>query len=415
MHHLDRSGGGWPEGVGYWNYGMRYAFMYLLSHERATGRPHPLLRRPATRKTLAFPLDFTPDGCAAGFGDVNHWSPLPFHYFAADRLQCSGVLARLQQRLQVAEAGRLLDNAWAPATGWRFAAPAPVARSEPAEAAMPITHYKGQDWLVLHAPGRAPAAHLTIRGGTTLVPHGHCDLFSFNYVLGGEKLVGNENNEEYLDTTFSPRRYDLPDINAQYKNTVFLNGVGVFHGAALEPARTFQAKGRSGVLLVGAEALGKSRDGQAAEFCGRLFLALKGGAFLIIDRVQTRFPARFEARFLSRHAARIMADAAELKGAGSRARISFGANVPALLATAATAPTKPQMPSATMLRWCTDDLHREMILATVLSPGRAAVKVTVENLPRGRFSVKLAASTWTETLTLSQRMVPAKSGGKREA
>ncbi len=193
-----------------------------------------------------------------------------------------------------------------------------------------------------------------------------------------------------------------------HKNTVFLNGVGVFHSAALEPARTFQSKGRSGVLLLGAEALGKSRDGQAAEFCGRLFLALKGGAFLIIDRVQTRFPARFEARFLSRHVARIMADAVELKGARSRARISFGANVPALLATAATAPTTPQMPSATMLRWCTDDLHRVMILATVLSPGREAVTVTVENLPRGRFSVKLATRTWTETLTFSPRMVLAK-------
>ena len=33
-----RKDGAWPEGIGYWNYGMRYGFMYLLSHERATGR-----------------------------------------------------------------------------------------------------------------------------------------------------------------------------------------------------------------------------------------------------------------------------------------------------------------------------------------------------------------------------------------
>ena len=35
--------GAWPEGTAYWNFGMRFAFAYLLSHERATGRRHPLL------------------------------------------------------------------------------------------------------------------------------------------------------------------------------------------------------------------------------------------------------------------------------------------------------------------------------------------------------------------------------------
>ena len=50
--------GGWPEGIGYWNYGMRYGFMYLLSHERATGRKHPLLKRAGTQATLSFPLTF---------------------------------------------------------------------------------------------------------------------------------------------------------------------------------------------------------------------------------------------------------------------------------------------------------------------------------------------------------------------
>src|SRR5690606_4108416 len=57
---LDSTDGGFPEGIGYWNYGMRYALMYLLSCERARSEPHPLLRSDAIRKTLAFPLDFYP-------------------------------------------------------------------------------------------------------------------------------------------------------------------------------------------------------------------------------------------------------------------------------------------------------------------------------------------------------------------
>ena len=34
--------GAWPEGIGYWGYGHRYGYWYLLSHERATGHSHPL-------------------------------------------------------------------------------------------------------------------------------------------------------------------------------------------------------------------------------------------------------------------------------------------------------------------------------------------------------------------------------------
>ncbi|NLF22289.1 MAG: hypothetical protein GX590_03935 [Lentisphaerae bacterium] len=114
MRHLDQSGGAWPEGIGYWNYGMRYAFLYLMSHERATGREHPLLRRAATRQTLRFPLDFTPDGCAAGFGDVNRWTPLPFHFLAARRLRVGDVGERLREWLAREEAPQWLDNTWPP-------------------------------------------------------------------------------------------------------------------------------------------------------------------------------------------------------------------------------------------------------------------------------------------------------------
>src|SRR5262249_32551499 len=76
---LRRSDGAWPEGTGYWNYGMRYGFMYLLSHERAMGRPHPLLRQRATLQTLEFPLLLCPNAVPCSFGDVNSWAPMSFH------------------------------------------------------------------------------------------------------------------------------------------------------------------------------------------------------------------------------------------------------------------------------------------------------------------------------------------------
>ncbi len=77
MRGLQQTGGGWIEGVGYWDYGMRYAFLYLLSHERATGRSHPLIDLPETKITLGFPTDFSPNGVPCGFGDSNLWRPMP--------------------------------------------------------------------------------------------------------------------------------------------------------------------------------------------------------------------------------------------------------------------------------------------------------------------------------------------------
>ena len=408
MRHLDQSGGAWPEGIGYWNYGMRYAFLYLMSHERATGREHPLLRRAATRQTLRFPLDFTPDGCAAGFGDVNRWTPLPFHFLAARRLRVGDVGERLREWLARKEAPQWLDNTWAPAAAWRLAAPEAPRRSGRA-AARPraITHYRGQDWLVLHSPGTSPAGHLAIRGGSTAMPHAHADLFSFNYVLNGARLLGNENNEEYLDTTFSPRRNELPDINAQFKNVAFLNGVSIVPGAACGPARVWRGRGANGVLLSGAGVFGVSRNGEAALDYRRLYLSLPHDVFVIVDRVQTHFPARFEARCHTRHLERLLVAGARLTGSRARASVAFAATVPALLVTAATAPTTPQAPSATMLRWCTEDLHREMILVTAFAPGHGRLTTTVEQ-GEGRRCCRLALATrqWRQELALSRTLLP---------
>jgi hypothetical protein len=92
--------GGWPEGVGYWNFGMRYGFLYLLSHETATGKTHPLLEFPGTAATLKFPLLFSPREAPCGFGDSNKFGPQPFHLLAARRLRMPEVEAELLARFQ---------------------------------------------------------------------------------------------------------------------------------------------------------------------------------------------------------------------------------------------------------------------------------------------------------------------------
>lgn len=368
ISHLDRTDGAWPEGVGYWNYGMRYAFMYLLSREKSTGQSHPLMALRGVRRTLEFPLDFTPNGQPCSFGDVNSWTPLPFHYAAARRLRAASAAGRIDAFLG-REPQAACRGSWAPAAGWLLFhddRPAPA----PAPGGSGAKLYRGVDWVVLADRFSAPGLFMSLRGGTTGVPHSHCDLFSFNLAVNDEKLIAGEGNAEYLDTTFSPRRYDLPDINAQYKNTILVNGLGVPPGASLDSTRVFNRAGVSGARLAGSSAMGLSRDGEAAvKFCARLVLMLENRAFLVVDRVVTRHPARVESRLHTHARVRRLARGAHLSGRRESMRLAFAADVPGLLARATTAPTTPSAEPARMLRWCTRALHRDMVLAVLLVPG----------------------------------------------
>ncbi|TVR59509.1 MAG: hypothetical protein EA426_07305, partial [Spirochaetaceae bacterium] len=96
---LAKTDGGWEEGVGYWNYGMRYAFMYVLSNENAFAREHRLFGLHGVAETLDFPLEFAPYAIGCSFGDVNRWSPLPIHYAMAERFGRPDLVAMLDELL----------------------------------------------------------------------------------------------------------------------------------------------------------------------------------------------------------------------------------------------------------------------------------------------------------------------------
>ncbi|MCW8131453.1 MAG: heparinase II/III family protein [Planctomycetota bacterium] len=388
MRLLKDTQGGWPEGLGYWNYGMRYAFMYLLSHERATGRRHPLLAHPSVKASLYFPLQFCPRGVPASFGDINQWSPLPFHYAAAERLGARDLPAEL-------------DKQWPGEARSRRDGPPDKRgqRSWPDDAELLILHprkrppagkrrsmvakrYAGLDWCALADRWPDPDLFLAIRGGTTEVPHGHRDLLSFHLHAGGERMISNLGCEEYLDTTFSERRYDLFETTPPSKNTILLNGVGIT-GKSTVKTELVRRAGLPGVRIDATEAMGGSRDGRAALFCGRLFLLLSSEAALIVDRVETRFPARMETRMHTHARVKLLPAGADLRGKRARLGVAYACDVPAVLCTAAGAPTAPGK-AATMLRWCTHGRsHTSVTFATLLARGRPGATVAVTSTKTG--------------------------------
>ena len=406
MKLLDRTDGAWPEGIGYWNYGMLYAFRYLLSHERATGRPHPLLALKGVRRTLSFPLDFCPHGQPCSFGDVNHWSPFPFHYAAAIRLGRGDVLRALDAHLErhgVPGGGRGEGAEWLAVHPGR---PAPA--GGPGRRPGRVTLYRGLDWGVIADRMPQPRLYVSVRGGTTDVPHGHRDLLSFHCVVGGERLITDLKPAEYLDTTFSPRREELFEITPASKNTILINGVGVASKSRLDRTERIRLPGAEGIRLEATSAMGAMHDGPAAQFCGRLVLLLDDRAFLIVDRAVLTRAGRVESRMHTYGDVTLARAGALVRGERQRLRVAYACTVRAVLRTALSAPTTPTAPATTILRWCTEASGElDVTMATLLSPGTGLARVSLEQAGR-QLIIRAGGRGWERDLKLTAVLRPAR-------
>jgi hypothetical protein len=478
---LKATGGAWPEGIVYWNYGMRYAFMYLLSWEHATGRNHPVFRQPEIRNTLLFPMAFCPHGAACGFGDANApWKPLAFHYAAAERLGLDQLPAFLDETYAPGNGQswpsadylvlrpRLVLNDW---TSDRSGLPTPYPSKEgkltegtepptpvpskegniidgptpspskegkltdvfglftggknlslpsregpgvgssssrstiTSQPAGPVVQlYKGiSAWgWIADRPGK-PGLYLSVRGGSTEVPHGHLDLLSYHCIVNDEQMISSLANTEYLDTTFSDRRFDIAEMNPPAKNTVLIGGVGIAKPATVA-SRIVKFSGAAGIRLDARNAFRIVYQGKnCVRFVGRLFLMLGKEAILILDRVELKHPNRIETRLHSFAKVTSGKQGARLTGKRQRLRVLFAASAPCLFRTAVTAPTRPQDPSANVLRWATEDLQEQVTLATLLVPGAGRASIALAEKNGGIVAVVTMAGRHC-TLRFSKRL-----------
>lgn len=410
MAALEETSGGWPEGIGYWNYGMRYAFMYLLSYENAVGQPHPLLHTAGTRKTLQFPLDFCPHGVPCSFGDSNYWSPLPFHLATAHRLGEASLHSQLKVLdTDVAESSR--QSHWPNAAESILLhtdeSAAATIESGPHPGAQTEVHvYDGLGWARLSDRWPDPRLYLSMRGGTLDVPHGHHDLLSFYAVVGDECLVENLTPAEYLDTTFGPRRYEIFEMAAQSKNVPLVNGVGITGQSYVAPSvENYGAY--AGIRLDATEALGGGRDNEPlARYCGRLFLLFGSRAALVVDRIDLWHEGRVESRLHTRADVSARGDnQAVLVGQHEQMSVSFAANAPFTRTISATSPTTPG-DDATALRWCgPQELGSDFWMATLLIPSAAGGSARFEETQEG-MDVHVSTGEWTESVRLSSDLRP---------
>ena len=397
--YLEEQHGGWGEGLGYWNYAFRYAFMYLLSWENSFARPHPLLNRQSVATTLEFPLLFAPYQLPCGFGDSNKWAPMPFHFRMAEYYDNQTLMESLKSLVwdkQNLDAGHWPNDA-------------ELLAFYPAEDhAAPKTQFNytrffpGLDWAMIADKWPEPGFYFSIRGGTTRIPHTHRDLLSFNTVVGRELILANQTTAEYLDTTFSPRREELFEMSPFSKNTVFLNGIGIAIDSELESTEVIREDGWHGLRMVATSAMGKMRDGAAANFCGRLLLRHEKNFAVIADYVETQFPARFESRLHTPAQVNIRSLNAFLQGQESKMTLAFGANVPGCISCGKTCPTTPTVAPANVIRWCTTALHEKILLVTVIFPKNIMAVVTVTG--DRAYEIEIETDEWKQILKIDDKL-----------
>lgn len=412
MQAADKADGGWYEGMGYWNYGMRYEFMYLLSHERATGARHPALALPGARRTLSFPLDFTPNGQPCGFGDINGpWQPLPFHFAAAGRLRAPDVLAALYERLppESLTGDKPHRGGWPLAAEYLLLSPPaprkPAARRATARKPAPVQQlYRTLDWGFVADRMPAPGFYVSVRGGSTQVPHAHLDPLSWHAVVNGEQLVTSISNAEYIDTTFSDRRFEMFEMSAPAKNTILIGGVGLSRPAEV-PIAPIRRKGILGFHLDASQAIRIESRGQMVASVHRAFLMLGGRAMLIVDRVVLHQPNRVESRFHTFASVTAGPAGVRLQGARERLAAAFGASVPIAIRTATDAPTSPRTKAATLVRAMTEGIHTDTVIATLLVPGSGPARVTVAATRTG-VELGVRARGLAQTVRLSADLKP---------
>jgi len=401
MEQLDTLRGGWPEGIGYWGYGMRYAFLYLLSWERATGSKHPLMKLDGTKRTLDFPLDFVPNGVPCSFGDVNFYAVHPFHYALAERFERLDIVERLDN-LRAMKAGKSTKQGWPEAVECLLFHPRDKLRHTASIRRMK-RYYPNLDWFFLADRWPDPSLYVAVRGGTTEVPHGHMDLTSFHCVVQDEGLIVNLTPSEYLDTTFGPRRWELYEMAPPSKNVVLINGVGIER-----PSRVFSSlltmRGYPAVRIDATEAMGKMRDDTMAKFYGRLFVLFDEKAVLILDRIELKHFGRSEVRFHSFGNVTVERTTARIHGKRRRMTMTFASDVPCVIRKAMDAITSPGKESW-IIRYCTERLHMTMTFATIMMPGAKAGRVSIQQAGK-RIVVTVCAPGLNQRLILSRHLYP---------
>ncbi len=394
--YVQETEGGWVEGLGYWNWSMRYMSQFLISHERTSRRSHPGFRSAGFRRALTFGTYFAPHNEACGFGNNQHGNFSPQLLAAAEHLRDRDTFRRLleywlrQDEAIRVKAERRAGAAGAPAGPWRGGGPYELLMlpdppdSFPTPRRNKVHTFPVQGWSMLADRWPNPNVYAAVRGGQLGGHHTHQDLLSWHGVVGVERMILNITVSDYYNTAWAGRAHEIYEKGSASKNTLFIGGLAAYTGgprqrggrSAQAHASHFQLPTGPALRLDATAAYWLTRS--EPRLVSRLFTTIDDRGLLVLDRIITQGQHPVEARAFTVKEAEFGERDVLLRGEFETARMTFAADQPAVLRRAVAVLTDGHRDPPTMIRWQTYRQANTVTLATLLTRGEAPVELTLD-------------------------------------
>ncbi|MCM8758530.1 MAG: heparinase II/III-family protein [Candidatus Omnitrophica bacterium] len=224
------SGGGWVEGISYWNYGITHALRYTDTLYRATDGKINLFSHPKVQFAGLFPVHcFLPPNNFVNFGDsfskplLNRETMLLLAQHTKTGKQISWLLKYINLRdFEDIIALREIE----------------IPKPEMPEKT--FMHFKDIGWVITRKTWKDKNTPvLAVKAGNNGEPHNQIDVGQFIFHVFGEDFFCDHGGGEYTKDYFSPKRYENPFCNAEGHSLIFIDGKGQgigkeFYGKIIE-------------------------------------------------------------------------------------------------------------------------------------------------------------------------------------
>lgn len=317
-----REEGGCDEGLGYWQYGMRYCVAALAGLRDSGREVGGWLARPGFRRTGRFPASFLPGSVPISWGDAASNVVDPCLYWLADNARDPEVVRYADRALTpfAAEAeGWPLESlalCWRPVgTDWLPPAGSP--------SGLPTAQvWREIGWSCFTDSWESPTLATGLKCGDLGANHTHLDNNGLLLWARGEWLasdLGPPPVGKYGGDYFSEKRWDMYIVKTAGHNAVTIGGRGQkpHTPGRIEPLPAVSPR------VAGAVGDATANYGPPVRRARRHFAVVDRAVVVLLDEIETDGDASAEWRLHSIHPIRAAGDRAEITAPRAALHVLF--------------------------------------------------------------------------------------------
>ncbi len=279
--------GSYPEGPGYWHYGLGECLPFCFALWLASGGEADLFTVPFLRNTGTYALHVrTPDGgCFEVEDGTRRWAAGWMLAVLGRAVGDGAATAAAGASLGTPAGGPALRQAL-------FCTTAPAPQAAPATT---MAFFPGTQNAMLRSDWGQDAFFAGLHAGSNGVNHAHLDLGTFTVVAGGERVLGDSGSWsytlDYFQRSEGGRRWDYEPNTTAGHNAVLVDGAGQVPGdGARCPFHQVELRPEDGLGLFALDLTG-AYGGRLRRYV-RHFAYMAEGALVVVDEIEAVEPAR---------------------------------------------------------------------------------------------------------------------------